>query len=214
MSQAIEAFEKSFEPKFKRLIEDVRNRTGAEAAKILRGRLKARHASIRDMGFRAAAPKIDGFSFDKSNPKAVQWVEAHAAETISGISDTTREDIKDLVEHAFDGEYDVDELASRISDLVGDDSRAETIARTETMRASNEGQREAWDQAVEDGLLTGNEKQEWIVTPDDRLCPECEPFDGVTADLDGTFVAEDGTESDGPPLHPNCRCTVGLNLGS
>jgi hypothetical protein len=55
------------------------------------------------------------------------------------------------------------------------------------MRASNEGQQEAWDQAVEEGLLTGNEQQEWIVTPDDRLCPECEPFDGCRRRLDGTF---------------------------
>jgi hypothetical protein len=59
--------------------------------------------------------------------------------------------------------------------LIGDPERAELIARTETMRASNEGQQEAWDQAVEEGLLTGNEQQEWIVTPDDRLCPSASP---------------------------------------
>jgi len=31
-----------------------------------------------------------------------------------------------------------------ISQIVGDDARAEVIARTETMRASNQGQLEAW----------------------------------------------------------------------
>lgn len=213
MSTAITAFEKDLTPKFKRVIEDVRNASGTESAKKLKARLQARHASIRSMGFRTAEPKIGGFAFDKSNPAAVKWVEEHAADTIDGISETTRENIKDLVEQEFQGTFDVDELTDRIAELIGNSERAEMIARTETMRASNEGQQEAWDQAVEEGLLTGNEQQEWIVTPDDRLCPECEPFDTATAELGGTFEAE-GTESDGPPLHPRCRCTLGLKLGS
>lgn len=212
MDAAITAFAKDLTPKFKRLIEDLRNASGVESANKLKSKLKARHASIRDMGFRATEPKISGFAFDKSNPAAVKWVDEHATETIDGISDTTREDIKTLIEQSFEGNFDVDDLTDRISELIGDPERAELIARTETMRASNEGQQEAWDQAVEEGLLTGNEEQEWIVTPDDRLCPECEPFDAVTAALGGTFEA-DGTESDGPPLHPRCRCTLGLKLG-
>lgn len=213
MSKAITAFEKDLTPKFKRLIEDIRNATGTESAKKLKTKLKARHASIRSMGFRAAAPSIASFAFDKSNPKAVQWVEEHATETIDDLSATTREDIKNLIEQSMQGNFDVDTLADDIAELIGDPERAELIARTETMQASNEGQQEAWDQAVEDGLLTGNEEQEWIVTPDDRLCPECEPFDGVTAELGGTFEAG-GEESDGPPLHPRCRCTLGLKLGN
>lgn len=213
MDAAITAFQKNLAPKLKKVIEDVRNASGTESAKRLKVRLKARHASITAMGFRASAPEIGGFAFDKSNPAAVKWVEDHAAETLDGISDTTREDIKNLIEESFQGQFDVDTLTDEIASLIGDPERAELIARTETMRASNEGQQEAWDQAAEAGLLTGNEEQEWIVTPDDRLCPECEPFDTVTAELGGTFEAE-GVTSDGPPLHPRCRCTLGLKLGS
>ena len=74
------------------------------------------------------------------------------------------------------------------------------------MRAVHQGQREVWEQAVEDGLLDAGMKRTWIVTADDRLCPICEPLDGETADLDGLFAGE----FEGPPAHPNCRCTEGL----
>jgi SPP1 gp7 family putative phage head morphogenesis protein len=98
---------------------------------------------------------------------------------------------------------------TEIEVLIGDADRAETIARTETMRAANEGQIEAWQQAAETGLLTGNESTEWITTPDDRLCPICEPLDGQTTALGGTFEV-DGDRVSSPPAHPRCRCTVGL----
>jgi len=149
--------------------------------------------------------------FDRSNPEAVKWAHDHAAETISGISKTTREDIRDLVADAMDGEYDVGELANEIASLLGDDTRADVIARTESMRAANEGQQQLWAQAEEAGLLTGNEKQEWIVTPDDKLCPICEPLDGEQVGLDESFDV-DGEEIDGPPAHPNCRCVVALAI--
>lgn len=151
------------------------------------------------------------FKFDVTNPKAVEWIQDHAAETITGINEATRDEIRDLVEASFEDQFDVDELADQIGDLIGDDARAETIARTETMRASNQGQLEAWNQATEAGLLTGREQKEWIVTPDDRLCPICEPMDGVNVPLDADFDV-DGDMIDGPPAHPNCRCTVALTL--
>jgi SPP1 gp7 family putative phage head morphogenesis protein len=115
------------------------------------------------------------------------------------------------VEASFEEQFDVDELADKIGDLIGDDARAETIARTETMRASNQGQQELWAQAEDAGLLTGKEEQEWIVTPDDRLCPICEPMDGVTAPMGGSFRLNTGEVVDGPPAHPNCRCTIALS---
>lgn len=84
--------------------------------------------------------------------------------------------------------------------------RATNIARTETLRASNSGQLEAWRQGDEAGLLNANVVKEWIVTPDERLCPLCEPLDGAHAALDELFPG--GVEA--PPLHPSCRCAVGL----
>lgn len=205
VDKAIAAFESNFTPYFRRLLGDVQAAAGTASAKVLKAQLrKSRNASVRVL-----ADDLTGFEFDKSNPAAQQWVKDHAAETIDGINESTRQAINDLVAQEFDGEFDVDELANRIGDLIGDDARAETIARTETISASVNGQQELWDQAVEEGLLTGTESQEWIITPDDRLCPICEAIEGQTVPLGEPFVTDDG-EVDGPPAHPRCRCAVGL----
>lgn len=83
-------------------------------------------------------------------------------------------------------------------------SRARTIARTETMRASNEGQRILWREARNQGLISRRIQQEWITFDP---CPEiCAPLDGERADLGALFPGG----YDGPPAHPNCRCTLGL----
>jgi hypothetical protein len=82
--------------------------------------------------------------------------------------------------------------------------RAWLIARTETMAALNEGQRQLWGQAREE--LDGMERI-WLITDDDRLCELCEPLDDARAPIDGSYPEGGG---DGPPRHPNCRCTEAL----
>ena len=85
--------------------------------------------------------------------------------------------------------------------------RAWTIARTETNRALVGGQIETWKQAFRKGLLDKTKMGKlWIVTDDDALCDECEELDGEVVGIDEEFSSGD----DGPPLHPNCRCAVGL----
>ncbi len=81
-------------------------------------------------------------------------------------------------------------------------SRALTIARTEGMRAANEGQRMLWEEARKVGLLSGLEKKVWITADP---CPICEPLEGETVGMNESFSI--GTD---PPAHPRCRCTIGL----
>jgi SPP1 gp7 family putative phage head morphogenesis protein len=182
----------------------------AEPKDLLNG--SRRSTTVLAGHFRVAAPpKIKGFAFDKTNPQALEWVDEHVGELIDEMSRSTRERVKALVERTVEGEFDTHDLADRITELIGDESRAETIARTETMAASNGGQRAAWAQAVDDGLLNGDEEEEWITTPDDRTCPVCQPMDGERKPLGGKFNV-DGEQIDGPPAHPRCRCTTGLVL--
>lgn len=202
VSNAIVYFNAAFRDKFEKVLLDTVNTAGASTAKVLRGTL------------RAAAPtpaEIRGFKFDQTNPAAQDYATRRAGELIQSINETTRDAIRELVESAFEEQFDVDDLADEIEDIIGDSARAETIARTETMKASNEGQSQAWGQAVQKGLLVGDEKKEWITTPDDRLCPICEPLDGQQVGLDEPFDV-DGDQVDAPPAHPNCRCTMGLSV--
>ena len=93
--------------------------------------------------------------------------------------------------------------------------RGETIARTEIIASAHQGQKEAWQQAVDEGLLDSSEtNREWITTDDDRLCPICEPMNGQIVGLDEAFLDGDGEDVEEPPVHPNCRCTVGISFES
>jgi hypothetical protein len=80
--------------------------------------------------------------------------------------------------------------------------RTETIARTEILRASHEGRREAWQQGIEEGFINAGASKQWSTELDGRECEICGPLDGETVLITAEF-------SDGePPIHPNCRCDV------
>lgn len=81
--------------------------------------------------------------------------------------------------------------------------RSVNIARTEIMTALNRGVAQSWVQARNEGLLTTKQVAEIIITPDDRLCPICEPLDGVQVPIDAF--------SEHPPYHNMCRCTIGIS---
>lgn len=70
-------------------------------------------------------------------------------------------------------------------------SRAETIVRTEAMRASVDA---AKRQYATDGI----EQVIWIATQDKRTCPRCAERAGKIMDMDKTVV----------PIHPNDRCYI------
>ena len=73
------------------------------------------------------------------------------------------------------------------------------------MTAVNEGQREGWAQAVEAGMLDEGSKRVWIATA--GACDICDELDGEEVGLDEEYPNDGG---DGPPQHPNCRCTEGI----
>jgi hypothetical protein len=81
--------------------------------------------------------------------------------------------------------------------------RALVIARTETIRASNEGQRQLWQQAVQRGDLPAGIKRVWLVSDP---CPICRPYANAVAKLDEPFLGS----LMNPPAHPQCKCTTGL----
>lgn len=84
--------------------------------------------------------------------------------------------------------------------------RALNIARTETLAAANEGQRQLWLQARAAGLLDAALEKVWIATNDERTCPICAALDGEQVGLDDAFSA--GVQA--PPAHTDCRCAHGL----
>lgn len=118
--------------------------------------------------------------------------------------------------------------------------RAETIARTETIRAAAHGRRQGWEAAANAGMFNRETARiVWTVTPDDRLCTVCAEQAGTTIGFDEQFtfthraddlaVANAGQlnervttvgrsllsepiVTEGPPAHPRCRCSIELEL--
>lgn len=78
--------------------------------------------------------------------------------------------------------------------------RANTIARTETMRAASEGRMQAWNQGITEGFIGANWQKEWI--PESDACEICLGLRGKKIRVKDSFSVGE------PPAHPNCRCDV------
>lgn len=105
---------------------------------------------------------------------------------------------------AEDIERQTARLAARLLRL-----RAETIARSELLSASNAGQHELWKQGVREGQLRRGQEREWLDAQDNREDDVCAEMHGATAKIGEPFDTPLGPV-DAPPLHPNCRCAMAL----
>lgn len=204
MEPGIAAFEKAFLTPYREAVRATVQESGTKTVKALK--------KLRIKGAAKSVPKPDqDFAFDVTNQHVLDWIEEHTLEGVDDISKATRDAVRDIIARAFREQTDLKDYAEELTEAIGDATRADLIARTESMIAANEGQAEAWDQAVEAGLLTGNEQKTWIVSEDEALCPICDGLADQTVGLDENFKSPDtGEEFDQPPAHPRCRCTTGL----
>ena len=109
---------------------------------------------------------------------------------------------------AFGGQLTKEVIDRRVQAYAAKKLRERTmnIARTETLSASNAGQVDAWRAARRDGWVDQDLVKEFIVTPDDALCVVCAPLAGEQVAIDAAFSFGQMQ----PPVHPQCRCAVGL----
>ena len=106
----------------------------------------------------------------------------------------------------------------RIDTLVGQYGarlrryRAEMIARTEMMQATNRGKVDTWRSLQSNGYIAPDAVRRWVVGHDDRACELCVAMNGKTASVAGGLFTNTpvGYDVEGPPLHPDCRCTTVL----
>ena len=223
---------------------------------VIAGIVDSAHAHARDLavGKRVTNVSADfGFSFDKTNPRALQSAARQAFDLIVDLVEGSKQAIRDLITRLFEQQGEtVQSIARQIRAHIGltrtqsgallnqrlslleqvgegaltparaselEDQyrlrllaqRAETVARTETMRASNTGQQLVWQGARDAGFLEPEQKRIWLVTPDERLCPICAPIpDKGPVGLEEPFEDGDGNLQQQPPAHPHCRCTTAL----
>lgn len=88
--------------------------------------------------------------------------------------------------------------------------RGENIARTEIVSASNQGTLDSWRIAQDNQWVPSNAGKQWIAGfGSARTCIHCGPMHSVVVGVNESFETSLGRVMR-PPLHPSCRCTMGL----
>ena len=101
-----------------------------------------------------------------------------------------------------------DSLTDKYSDRIHR-YRSEMIARTEILRASHEGRRQAWGQGIREGYISPNDRKYWSANDDDRICEDCSSMSVKYDQSNAIFIGEE-FEMGEPPIHPMCRCDIVL----
>jgi Phage Mu protein F like protein len=164
---------------------------------------------------------LDPEQWEVHDPKLHQKIREQAFQFCQSTNETTDKELgealDDLRQQFVEGLVDqgdtIPELTRRVQSVFGrlSNTRAEMIARTEACRAVHAA---AIESAKESGVVSG---KVWLLSGD--ACPYCHElaakFKGGLA-LDGSFD-NDGKDSpysdcQGPPAHPNCRCSLTFKL--
>lgn len=117
-----------------------------------------------------------------------------------------------VVDDLIAGEDVSDDVISQMVDAYAEnylDYRAQTIADTESLRASVLGIHEGYSQAIERGVMPSDAvTRKLLLALDEKTCQFC--IDTEAMNADGVAVDEPWQTPDGPvmnsPFHPSCRC--------
>lgn len=162
--------------------------------------------TVKVAGDRVGA--IIGFDFDLANPRVVAAIESRANRLAGNVSDTTYQQIKDVIAAARSEGVGVSQIGSRISDQVFGgtaDDRSTVIARTETVGALNAGE---YVSAAESGVI---QSKEWLTQRDSRVRESHDAQDGAIIGIDDTFpngLLHPGDPRGEPEEIIQCRCTL------
>ena len=139
---------------------------------------------------------------DQVNTSAAAIARDNAAELVSGIDETTRDSLRDLIAQGLEDNIGTDEIAASIADAYAfSPERAELIAKTEVADANSEAAVEGYRAAKDAGVAV---KKEWLLGGDP--CDICQAnADQGPIDVDDDFESGD----DAPTAHPRCECAVG-----
>lgn len=165
-----------------------------------------------------------GAAFDIDTAAARKYLETTNRRIARDIPDSLQKEVRREIANGMRRGEDTTTVASKLQEMKGQwtDSRAKRIARTETRYAQEAGKMEGWGQS---GVVAG---KEFLIAP--GACPVCKavdmqvkgkmfPIGGKMFDKgDSIKYTDDGgkkqkfkfnyTSMKGPPVHPNCRCTL------
>lgn len=144
--------------------------------------------------------KEAGFIFDiPPDPHDLEFLRDYNFDLIKGLTEDLKKEVKRVIRDGILNGKGVPKISKDLRDaLKRKEARINTIARTETMRASNFGRIRTYEKS---GVV---KYKEWLTAFDDKTCSICADLDGERVPLDRGFSI--GVYA--PPAHPNCRCTI------
>jgi hypothetical protein len=166
---------------------------------------------VGDKGQLEMEKLLIGVDFDIENPRVTAFLENRKFRFAFDTNQTTQKALRAAFQTSIREGEGVPQMTARVNEIFNfaKKHRAERIARSEVIRASNFGAEQSYMQS---GVVA---KKEWIVSVDDRLCPYCEPMKGREVVLGMTFFQRgDVLHSENqtlrldyedifhPPLHP------------
>lgn len=135
----------------------------------------------------------------------VKILAARVLNELEGVTDAQAQQItRELIDGMAEGKSPRDVARQIVKKVDGiGKARARTIARTETVRAHNEGALDALEKLGVDKISV---LVEWSTAQDEDVCKLCKPLQGLVIPIKlarGMF-----------PRHPNCRCVpIPANVG-
>lgn len=158
----------------------------------------------------------DGDMIQAANTIAQEYARKRAAELVGmkrtedgelvpnpnakwAISETTRDDLRELITDAFSKETPLDELVQNIAEAgMFSDSRAKLIANTEVANAQVSGNWSVWEKS---GLVR---EVKWLTSADHVGPDECDDNEGQVVKFGDSFPSGHLH----PPAHPRCMCSI------
>ena len=140
--------------------------------------------------------------FGAGNATVLRAARERTASLIKGLNSTTKDQISQAIQHGLAQHEDIQQITDRVAEFVDSGRRAETIARTEAVRAATQGQ-----------LLLGGEIGTQFKVWEDGQPGECELCMSIRPKrIPLAEPFNDG--SDGPPRHPGCKCGMSLDFAT
>lgn len=157
------------------------------------------------------------FNLDIQDERILAAIQRQQFKFANKVSNTSADKIKVVLEESIKEGKSIEGTVMALEELSKQFGavRAEMIARTETVRAANEGARHGYKSA-------GVEKLMYSAILDDKTSDICHDLNGKVVSINEPFfsgdvyITQDGnkidTSYDGgvpyPPAHPNCRSTI------
>jgi len=141
------------------------------------------------------------FQIDKN---MIDFLKGHALDRVDDLEEEMKNDLKAELERGVMNGEGIAKLSKRVDDIFDKGTvRAKAIARTEVIKASNEGLLNGYKQSGIKG------KKQYVAKMDNRTSELCKRLNGQKVGMNSNFIDPKGTwEGRVPPAHVNCRSRI------